>query len=682
MAVISQKNNYSLKQFSLLSIMFFLFSFSSLWAQDISGVDESKMDLSNSTRELMKNIKDSDINKEYLIELIEKSRDLKLSEERYWMVLMHYKKKTFNRFESYVDGKFFFNDSEGKYEPQRELEATLKGFFYGDKENPLILHPQCRFTARYRWLKEKLSIEPSKINEFQCTRFEKWKKSLDVESVTLVFSSFYLNNPASMYGHTLLKLNKRRNIKGLDLLDYGLNFAANPGNIDIISYVYFGLLGGFPGYFSIFPYYMKVNEYNDTESRDLWEYHLNLNGDEIEKMMYHIWELLGTYFDYYYFDENCSYQILSALEAARPTLYLSDKFSFIVKPVDTLKLVSEQKELVSSLKYRPSVLSKYKIMYSNLSDKEAELFSDMLSDHILLPDDLTPERKAFIIETFFEFSTYKKYLNEGQVEESEKEYYNKLLLLRSKIDEKPNIEFINTIPENQNPLSGHESTHASANFGYSGRGYFTSLVFAPALRDHIDSPVGYSAYSQLYMFAVGMKYFYEEKKYPQLDYFKLMEVISLSPLNRHIYRPSWKLSFGAKSGYNELLKKEDTDRIYAYFTYGMGPTFESYDWGYLDNFAWYTLIGAELNGGYLFHKGYRAGTVVSSGILWRMTLFWSWKIEANHHWMYPDYKNDWFDFKAKTNIGFNQSFALEAAYEYHLKADNYNEISASVKYYF
>ena len=37
-------------------------------------------------------------------------------------------------------------------------------------------------------------------------------------------------------------------------------------------------------------------------------------------MLKHLWELQGIAFDYYYFDENCSWQLLGLLEVARPSL--------------------------------------------------------------------------------------------------------------------------------------------------------------------------------------------------------------------------------------------------------------------------------------------------------------------------------------------------------------------------
>ena len=62
------------------------------------------------------------------------------------------------------------------------------------------------------------------------------------------------------------------------------------------------------------------------EHRDLWEYRLTLTPAELDRLVRHLWELLPTYYDYYFFDENCSYHLLALLEVARPGLRLTDRF--------------------------------------------------------------------------------------------------------------------------------------------------------------------------------------------------------------------------------------------------------------------------------------------------------------------------------------------------------------------
>ena len=82
----------------------------------------------------------------------------------------------------------------------------------------------------------------------------------------------------------------------------------------------------FQGIFLHPPYYEKVTEYNNIDHRDIWEYDLNFSEHEVLRMVMHMWELKDIYSDYYFFDENCSYDLLYLLEAARPSLELTDEF--------------------------------------------------------------------------------------------------------------------------------------------------------------------------------------------------------------------------------------------------------------------------------------------------------------------------------------------------------------------
>ena len=60
----------------------------------------------------------------YLSELLQKARDRKLADARFWLLLLHYRHSW-----SEADDKGFFFAENGKTDPQAELEATLARFF-------------------------------------------------------------------------------------------------------------------------------------------------------------------------------------------------------------------------------------------------------------------------------------------------------------------------------------------------------------------------------------------------------------------------------------------------------------------------------------------------------------------------------------------------------------------------
>ena len=136
-----------------------------------------------------------------------------------------------------------------------------------------------------------------------------WSKLSSTQSLSLIFATGYLGNPASYYGHTLLKLNSDQN-KKLNLLETSVNFGAKvPKNEDPISYMLKGVVGGYDGSFSHSSYYYHTQNYLENELRDLWEYQLNLSQDDYYFLVAHIWELIEQDYIYYFFDENCVYRM-------------------------------------------------------------------------------------------------------------------------------------------------------------------------------------------------------------------------------------------------------------------------------------------------------------------------------------------------------------------------------------
>lgn len=249
---------------------------------------------------------------------IDPARAQQLAATPYWIALGHYETAKLGGWRSYVDDPRFFLAEDGAHHPDQELAATVAALYapasLGDK------HPQCVFPARTRWLREQLALND--LPRPDCQEFNTWYTSIDPHSTALIFPAAYLNSPSSMFGHTLLRIdqsNTRRD--DTTLLSYAINFGAYiEGSDNSILYAWKGLMGGYPGLFAMMPYQEKLSEYRSLENRDLWEYQLDLTPQETGRMVEHVWELKQIKFDYFFFDENCSYRLLELLQVARPSL--------------------------------------------------------------------------------------------------------------------------------------------------------------------------------------------------------------------------------------------------------------------------------------------------------------------------------------------------------------------------
>lgn len=279
--------------------------------------------------------------------------------DQQWLNLYRYERSGESN-DSLVTNKDWFFHEEGRSSPQKELLAAIKAL----KSDP---KSRCKYPARTLYLKRK-GLLPKDITT--CPDFEYFKRKVRLESVWLVFASYYVNNPSSAFGHTLFKLQGKGNNN--DLLEYGVNFAAQMTTQNPFLYALFGLTGGFQGNFSLLPYFIKIAEYNDSETRDLWEYKLSLSPKEREMFLAHLWEMDKARFNYYYLTENCSYHLLLFLDAIRPSLNFKEKLPYFVLPSQTLTLVNEVEGLVTENKVRPSQFKKTQGRFKNLTSKSRD----------------------------------------------------------------------------------------------------------------------------------------------------------------------------------------------------------------------------------------------------------------------------------------------------------------------
>mgnify|MGYP001809796801 CR=1 FL=1 len=272
--------------------------------------------------------------------LIAQAHTKKLSESRYWHLLTHTPHQ-----ESEIDDPAFFLSLEGKRNISPELDATIRRL--NDDTNRSNESVFCRFPARRAWLEQELNIS---FGKGECSDYDSLVAKMDPQKVTLVFPSAHINSPASMFGHTFLRIDSSMESK---LMSYAINYAAYTEDTNGLLFAYKGLFGGYYGFYSMLPYYEKLKEYRDSESRDVWEYDLNLTHDEVMAMVRHIWELQHINSWYYFFDENCSYHMLWLTEIARPSVRLRDHFFYYVIPPDTVRAFEEE-GLVAQKHFRPS----------------------------------------------------------------------------------------------------------------------------------------------------------------------------------------------------------------------------------------------------------------------------------------------------------------------------------------
>ena len=554
-----------------------------------------------------------------LRELQASAREHKLHDDRYWNILLHYRRGWFGR-ESLVDDRRFFLSPTGKKDPASELAATLAGFLQEptrketvneEEEQP---HPRCRFPARFEWLKQRLSIDASRLPEVSCGEFDNAIQQINPKSASLIFASAHMNAPASMFGHTLLRVDSAYRSP---LLSYAVNYAATIDRRDNgLVYAFKGIFGLYPGYYSILPYYEKVKEYGNMDQRDLWEYRLNLTEEEVRRMVLHIWELQGIFSDYFFFDENCSYDLLFLLEAARPAVSLTDRKGAWVIPIDTLKGVLNA-NLVEDAVFRPSQARQIRHAAS-LLDGEKRGMTRAVIDGTLPPEnllalDIPREDKVRILDIASEY-TQLRYTQKKLPKEAFQKRFVGMLGTRSRMEgPAPPAP---PLPMPERPESVHAASRGSLSAGVRDRRIFQEISYRPAYHELLDPESGFTEGSQIEFAAATLRYYPKDEKL-RLQRLDVINIFSAAARDEFFQPVSWKIRTGIAA--KEFASGKD-GTVYT-LSPGGGFAWKSRFFGLT-----YLLLETELDYSRGYEKNYAAGVGLSMGTL--KTITDSWKVLA------------------------------------------------------
>lgn len=483
----------------------------------------------------------------YLAELIKKGLQTKLASEREWHLLLHYRKDLLGGYTSEQDDPGFFMSPDGKTDPQAELDATLKQFFSDELVGRSKQPAQCAFIARYEWLRNQLRFDEIRLPPKACERFERWFADFEAQSITLIFPSAFLNNPASMFGHTLLRVDQQGQTDSTRILAYTINYAADVPPDAGMAYPIRGIFGGYRGYFSTIPYYLKVQEYRDIENRDIWEYRLNFTEHQVRRLLMHAWELGNASFDYFFFKENCSYHLLALLDYADPTLHLTDEFFLWTVPADTVRVISSKPGLVSGIAYRPSRSNVIRRKRESLPASERELAHRITQDLGGLTSpayvQLGLTRQAFLLDLASDYLRYRTETTDSPPPEL-KERNRAILTARSQL-RIPSQEFT-VVPFAKQPELGHKTSRASVGAGWRNNDTFEEVTVRAGYHDLLDPEVGYTPDAQIEIASLTTRH-YNRADQTRIERATLANVLSLSPIDSVFHAPSWKINVGMQT---------------------------------------------------------------------------------------------------------------------------------------
>lgn len=571
---------------------------------------------------------------------------LKLHEQRQWRALLHYRPSLFGGYESITDDPKFFFSPEGKHSPEAELVETLKAFFQDSPQRDE--HPRCLFPARYEWLMEMLGVEESVLPSRECPELAKFLETVDPRSAVLVFPEAHMNSPASMFGHTLVRIDSAYESK---LVSTAVNYAAITDESLGPLYAIKGLFGLYPGYFSALPYYEKIKEYSHMDNRDIWEYPMGLTESEVRRMALHTWELKEIYADYYFFTDNCSYVLLFLIEAARPELTATEDFFYWVTPLDTIRKLDEA-GLLSAPIYRPSRATRISHIADTTSRKQRRTAREIAlgkadAQAFSTRPDIAEEERIKALDLSAEYLQYL--FSAGDMEKAE--YSPRLLSILQARSGLGVLDY--DVPAPEPPDRGHGSSRLALGFGTQNDSGYALLRFRPSYHDLLDAEEGYKNGAAISFFDVEARHLFEEHK-TVMHRLLMLDITSLSPADIFFRSVSWKVSTGFER--EEYIERRH--RTPFFLNTGGGFSFKVSEGGFV-----HAMLEPALKLGGTLKENYALGLGLSGGLLLPVTERWKLHLQAKgvSFALGDEHRAYSFEFDQNLRLTRNNSLRLDAA---------------------
>ncbi|MCG3859153.1 DUF4105 domain-containing protein [Psychrobacter sp. Ps2] len=331
-----------------------------------------------------------------------------LAKHSQWQHLLFYK----NGKAEVISPDFYLSNpkprSKRNFDPYAELIATIDQI-----NNEGVV---CKYPARYLWLNHHLP--ELNVDLKNCSKLPDAN-----QEISLILVSSYLKNPASSFGHVLVKTNTSidninntnsdvRELSSEDLLNNSYNFGARiPENENGAMYALKGLFGFYDAGFSETEFFKQDAVYSKNEQRDMWEYVLNLDAFETQLLNYHLYEAKSARFDYYFIKQNCGYrsgEILELISDIKTTERVGPWYAPDYVFDQLLEHDNGADSLVSSVRYLPSEQTQLREKFVQLSKPIQAVINSVIRTESTAPlATLNADDKAVALDFLILHRTYK-----------------------------------------------------------------------------------------------------------------------------------------------------------------------------------------------------------------------------------------------------------------------------------
>lgn len=423
-----------------------------------------------------------------------------LSQQRTWIKLLHLK-----HYESEIENTEFFLTTINDDFAYNELVATVVAV----SENKTDVNGfsyRCLYPARTEFLAQHGLTQA--ISASECPALFEWIGSENYD-ISIVYADGFLGNPASFYGHLIIKFDHADNKS--QLLNNSLNFGATvPDNENNLVYIVKGLFGGYSAQYTSNYFYRYNLNYTEVELRDLWKYTLNLSEAKKRLVAFHAWELMNSQYTYYFTHRNCAYHVAKLIEVVTSEDLVDSSHPFVL-PIAVFSAAMQTyvdgQKLISNIEYLPSRQTRMRQGSDRLSDNNKKRLALLVEGNIEQGlQGLTEQEKIAVLDVAYDYIEFV--LTQLDKTTSEFAAFNaiKLKIQVSRIRLPKSTAQTEIIQPTLQPHEGHKPSLIRGSVGINESNSYQEILLRPAFYDMYSYGGGMLKNSSLSMFEVGLRF--------------------------------------------------------------------------------------------------------------------------------------------------------------------------------
>jgi len=477
-----------------------------------------------------------------------------LAKDPVWGALLHFNKGNF----LIKDPNFLLSWPDISLD--NEIIATFDALKLLPQTN--VVHAQCRFPGRLKWIRENLVNDIDEFPTVECSDYNEYREKAPADTIKLIFASENISSPSSMMGHSFIVL-EGINAKGF-LVSHAVSYYTILDSYNIPKLITESLFTGMTGLFSLTPYQQLKKRYLENEGRNIWEYELNVSETEKALIHAHIWELKGIKSDYYFHLYNCATLTNFIIATVAPKILTHSRLW--ISPSDVVKDVKEL-GLIQKSEMTPSSRWKIKMFIDQMkADQVSNVYSAVQNTTTIAYFNLLEPKDRFLSSQLYE--TYAFYLEKIQEVNAERK-----ITLHDNISKMNDVSFNDLrldLSAYKNPIKTPDDTQLSISYGrVEGRNFF-QFSFLPTAHRLQDDNRQYFTENELRLGDIKLRYLPDDQSI-KLQELTLYSVKTMNPWDRFTggFSAQWKI--GSEPHYSDKMEMHQALNLDASFGMAWAP---------------------------------------------------------------------------------------------------------------